>query len=43
MASQATHRHTLDTGHSAQLSQPGLVVDLIERAAASISVPDPVR
>ena len=43
MASQASRRHTLDTGHSAQLSQPGLVVDLIERAAASISVPDPVR
>jgi pimeloyl-ACP methyl ester carboxylesterase len=43
MASQATHRHTLDTGHSAQLSQPGVVADLIEHAAASINVPETVR
>jgi pimeloyl-ACP methyl ester carboxylesterase len=43
MAKQATHRHTLDTGHSAQLSQPGVVVELIEHTVASIKLPDRVR
>lgn len=42
MAGQGTHLHTADTGRSTQLSQPGLVVYLIEHTAALISVPDPV-